>query len=104
MIEITRGQIGNAARQFEATIMAELEGGRKIKLGCLFLDSGDNRLTRMSGIAAPQACRGVEDFFAVCGCIMHVLGADHHARAFLKARLAVKGIHQASRSFGAFRE
>ena len=91
MVEIARCQISNPAGQFEAAIVSELERGRKIKLGRLFLDGGDNRLTRMSRIAAPQACRGVEDFFTIRGCVMHVLGTDHHARAFFEGAVGGKG-------------
>ncbi len=53
VVEIARGELGQARRQLKRRRMGELEGRREIELGRLALDRGDDRRAVVSGVAAP---------------------------------------------------
>ena len=100
MIEIAGRQRRDAARQLEGLRMAELEGRRVVEFGRLRLDRGDDRVAVVAGIGAPQPGGAVEQLAAVGRDVVHVLGAGDSRGRALKARLAVNGIQNGSRSLG----
>src|SRR5664279_2053868 len=64
--------------------MRKLERRRVVELGRLALDRRHDRIAVVAGIGAPQP-GGAVDQLAAFGCeIVHVLGADDHARACLE--------------------
>jgi hypothetical protein len=88
MVERRRHLGGQTGGQLERLGMAHLEGRRVVQLGGLFLDRLDDLRAAVAGIAAPQSGGAVEHLAAV-GCrVVHVLGADQHARIGLE--LAVR--------------
>ena len=89
VIHAVRRQVDQPVRQFERLRMPHLEGRRIIKLRHLVLHGLNDLRPRMTRIHAPQACRAVKDLAAVGGRVVHVPGADHHARVRLE--LPVRG-------------
>ncbi len=87
VIEIARRELGYARRQLERQRMGELEGRREIELRRLPLDRRHDRGPVVSGVAAPQTRRGVEDRAPLGREIMHVLGARDEPRLLLEGAI-----------------
>ena len=87
MIEIARRELGQARGELERQRMGELEGRREIELRRLALDRGHDRRAVVSGVAAPQSRRAVEDRAPLGGEIMHVLGARDEPRLLLEGAI-----------------
>ena len=109
VIEIAGRELGDARGELEGLRMGELEGRREIEFGRLTLDRRDDRRAVVSGVAAPQARRRVEDLAPLGGEIVHVLGARNEARPLLEGaigrerqpeRLEIVGNVRAGRRLG----
>ena len=87
VIEVARRKLGQARRELERQRMGELEGRREIELRRLPLDRSHDRRPVVSGVAAPQARRGVEDRAPLGRVIMHVLGARDEPRLLLEGAI-----------------
>ena len=79
------GHHGRETRcKFKCLGMAHLEGGCIVQLGNLLLDRFNDLGTGVTGVAAPEAGRAVENLAAVCCGVMHVLGRHEHAWGLLE--------------------
>jgi hypothetical protein len=90
VFEPGRRQFGDAACQLERLRMAELERRRVVQRLGLLADRRGNLAAAVAGIAAPHPGGGIEDFAAVGGEVMHILGAGEHPRRTLEG--AVCGV------------
>src|SRR4029077_18365613 len=78
VIEISRSERGDPARELECLGMTELERGRLVQRGRLALNGFDNRRAVVARIRAPEAGCAVDQLASVAGDVMHVLGANDH--------------------------
>src|SRR6185312_16359821 len=70
--------------EFEDHRMPHLEGGRIVEGGHLLLDRLDDLRPAVPRVDAPKSRRAVEDLAPVARRVVHVLGADEHARRLLE--------------------
>ncbi|CAI8181965.1 MAG: Uncharacterised protein [SAR116 cluster bacterium] len=84
VIHAVRRQVDQPVRQLERFGMAHLERRRIIQLRHLVLHGLNDLRPCMARIHAPEAGRAVKDLATVGGRVVHVLGADHHARVRLE--------------------
>ena len=78
MIEAGGEHARHPRRQLKHLRMAHLEGGRVIQLPDLFRDRRNDARIGMTGVAAPETGRPVEDRLPLRIRIIHALGADQH--------------------------
>ena len=83
-------EIGDAACEFERLRNAELERRRIIQCRGLLADGFRNLGAAVAGVAAPHAGGAIEDFAAIDGEVMHVLGAGEQPRRLLEGTVGGK--------------
>ena len=84
VVQVARGELGEARGEGEAARMAELERRRIVELLRLGLDGGRDLVPVMARIAAPQAGGAVDHLAAVRGVVVHALGAGDHPGVLLE--------------------
>src|SRR4051794_9638987 len=60
--------------------MSHLKRRRVVHHCGLFTNGGRNRLSAVAGVDAPKSRRSIQDVTAIGGGVVHVFGADEHAR------------------------
>jgi hypothetical protein len=93
LVEVARGQRGNALGGLEGAVVADLEGGGVVERVELLLDGLVDRLAVVARAHAPQRGDAVDHLLAVVGGELHAVGRHENARVFRKWRLGVKGNH-----------
>lgn len=89
MAQARRGDCGQSLRQHEGQRRAHLEGRREIQRAGLIADGCHDALAAMSCIAAPQACRAVQNLAPLDIAVIHALRRGQQARPCLE--LAIGG-------------
>src|SRR4029079_18646762 len=90
VIEVSRGERGNPARELECLGVAELECRRVVQRSRLTLNRFNDRRAIVARVRAPEAGCAIHQPASVAGDVMHVFGDNDHLWPLLEGAVGGK--------------